>query len=145
MVIGVSDAIHLLMKYHEEIYRGKNKNAALNNVIIDIGGALFLTSFTTATGFLSLSITNVKILQEFGIIIGIGIGILFLITIIVMPIMLSFIKEPSEKHIKRLVSKKESSSTYRMVSLVKKSPLVTILSLAFGKFNLIYLDQSNIL
>ena len=122
MVIGVSDAIHLLMKYHEEIYRGKNKNAALNNVIIDIGGALFLTSFTTATGFLSLSITNVKILQEFGIIMGIGIGVLFLITIIVMPIMLSFIKEPSKKHIKRLVSKKESSSTYRMVSLVKKSP-----------------------
>ena len=86
MVIGVSDAIHLLMKYHEETHKNKDKNKALNNVIIDIGAALFLTSFTTATGFLSLSITNVRILQEFGIIMGIGIGVLFIITIIVMPI-----------------------------------------------------------
>ena len=122
MVIGVSDAIHLLMKYHEETHKNKDKNQALNNVIIDIGAALFLTSFTTATGFLSLSIANIKILQEFGIIMGIGIGVLFLVTIIVMPIMLSYIRRPSETHINRLIFKKESSSTYKMLSLVQNFP-----------------------
>ena len=122
MVIGVSDAIHLLMRYHEESHKNKDKNNALNNVIMDIGSALFLTSFTTATGFLSLSVANVKILQEFGIIMGIGIGILFLITIIVMPIILSYINKPSEKHINRLILKKESSSTHGMAYLVKNFP-----------------------
>ena len=128
MVIGVSDAIHLLMKYHEETHRNKDKNKALNNVIIDIGAALFLTSFTTATGFLSLSITNVRILQEFGIIMGIGIGVLFIITIIVMPIILSYVKQPSQKHIDRLIFKKEYSSTYKMVYLVKNYPKIIIFS-----------------
>ncbi len=126
MVIGVSDAIHLLMKYHEETHRNKDKNKALNNVIIKIGSALFLTSFTTATGFLSLSITNVKILQEFGIIMGIGIGVLFVVTIIVMPIILSYVNEPPQKHIDRLIFKKEFSSTYKMVYLVKNYPKVII-------------------
>ena len=122
MIIGVSDAIHLLMKYHEEVYKIDNKNKALYNVIMDIGSALFLTSFTTAVGFLSLSITNIRILQEFGIIMGIGIAILFLITIIVMPIILSYIDKPSESHIKRLMIKKESSSTHYLLTLVKKYP-----------------------
>ncbi|MDC0145143.1 MMPL family transporter [bacterium] len=126
MVIGVSDAIHLLMKYHEESHRNQNKNKSLNNVIIDIGAALFLTSFTTATGFLSLSITNVKILQEFGIIMGIGIGVLFIVTIIVMPIILSYVDSPPQKHIDRLIFKKESSSTYKMVYLVKNYPKIII-------------------
>tara|TARA_B100002051_G_scaffold48785_1_gene43438 strand:+ start:7776 stop:10358 length:2583 start_codon:yes stop_codon:yes gene_type:complete len=122
MIIGVSDAIHLLMKYHEEVYKNENKNKALSNVIIEIGSALFLTSFTTAVGFLSLSITNIRILQEFGIIMGIGIAILFLITIIVMPIILSYIDKPSKKHIKRLMIKKKSSLTHSLLSLVNKYP-----------------------
>jgi len=126
MVIGVSDAIHLLMKYHEEIYKTKNKDSALHNVITHIGSALFLTSFTTAVGFLSLSVANIKILQEFGIIMGIGIGVLFLITIIVMPIILSYIDEPSQFHIKRLISKKESSLSYGMAHLAQHYPKLII-------------------
>ena len=122
MIIGVSDAIHLLMKYHEEAYSNIDKNNALQNVIVEIGAALLLTSFTTAIGFLSLSIANIKILQEFGIIMAIGICILFLITIIVMPIVLSYIKKPDEKHIKRLILKKDSSLTYFFQNLVNKRP-----------------------
>ena len=125
MIIGVSDAIHLLMKYHEEVYKNDSKNNALYKVIVEIGSALFLTSFTTAVGFLSLSITNIKILQEFGIIMGIGIGIL-LITVIVMPIILSYINKPSEKHIKRLMIKKKSSSTHSLLKLVKNYPKAII-------------------
>ena len=126
MVIGVSDAIHLLIKYHEEIHKLNNKKKALDNVIKEIGSALFLTSFTTATGFLSLSIANIRILQEFGIIMGIGIGILFIITIIVMPIILLYIKEPSIKHIDRLILKKKTSSTHGMSRLVQTMPKTII-------------------
>ena len=122
MVIGVSDAIHLLMKYHEEIDINKEKKRALHRVIVKIGSALFLTSFTTSVGFLSLGITNVKILQEFGIIMGIGIGILFLITITLMPVMLYYIKIPNQIHIDRLVRKKESTLSYKILSFVKKRP-----------------------
>ena len=66
MVIGVSDAIHILIKYHENLNEDLDKNNALNKVIKEIGSALFLTSFTTAIGFFSLMLTNIRITKEFG-------------------------------------------------------------------------------
>ena len=123
MVIGVSDAIHLLMKYHEEIHRYKGKKRdALNSVIVKIGSALFLTSFTTAIGFMSLAITNVRILQEFGVIMGVGIFTLFIITVTVMPIMLYYISPPSKIHINRLILKEDSSFSFWLSSIVKNRP-----------------------
>ena len=47
MVIGCSNAIHIQMKYHEGLYGKKDKLRSLRDVISRMGGALFLTSFTT--------------------------------------------------------------------------------------------------
>tara|TARA_Y100001968_G_scaffold203329_1_gene186641 strand:+ start:1029 stop:3605 length:2577 start_codon:yes stop_codon:yes gene_type:complete len=128
MIIGVSDAIHLLMKYHEEINKNKNKTQSLEKVIQKIGSALFLTSFTTAVGFLSLSITNIRILQEFGVIMGVGIGILFIVTILVMPIMLFYIQIPKSVHIERLILKRKKSLSFQSLKAVQDYPKVIILS-----------------
>ena len=127
MIIGVSDAIHLLMKYHEEINKNSNKRSALEVVIEKIGSALFLTSFTTAVGFMSLSITNIRILQEFGVIMGVGIGILFIITIIIMPIMLLYIGVPEKTHINRLILKRKKSLSFQSLKAVQQYPKVIIL------------------
>ncbi len=126
MIIGVSDAIHLLMKYHEEINKNKSKRKSLEIVVDKIGTALFLTSFTTAVGFMSLSITNIRILQEFGVIMGVGIGILFLITIIIMPIMLVYIDIPKRIHIKRLILKRKKSLSFQSLKAVQDYPKVII-------------------
>jgi len=126
MIIGVSDAIHLLMKYHEEINKNSNKRSTLEVVIEKIGSALFLTSFTTAVGFMSLSITNIRILQEFGVIMGVGIGILFIITIIIMPIMLLYINVPDKIHIERLILKRKKSLSFQSLKAVQKYPKVVI-------------------
>ncbi len=128
MIIGVSDAIHLLMKYHEEIGKKNNKKDCLENVIQKIGSALFLTSFTTAAGFLSLSITNVKILQEFGIIMAVGIGVLFIVTIVVMPIMLLYFNTPHKKHIDRLILKRKKTFSFKSLQTVQKYPKFIIAS-----------------
>ena len=126
MIIGVSDAIHLLMKYHEEINKNSNKRSTLEVVIEKIGSALFLTSFTTAVGFMSLSITNIRILQEFGVIMGVGIGILFIVTIIIMPIMLLYINIPDKIHIERLILKRKKSLSFQSLKAVQKYPKVVI-------------------
>ena len=55
------------MKYHEcRAGRWKYK-LAVRRVIKELGGALFLTSLTTAVGFFSLMMTNIRITQEFGL------------------------------------------------------------------------------
>ena len=131
MIIGVSDAIHLLMKYHEEINKNKDKKYALKKVIQKIGSALFLTSFTTAVGFLSLSITNIRILQEFGVIMGVGIGILFIITILIMPIMLFYINIPKSIHIERLILKRKKSLSFQSLKAVQEYPKAIIVTSFF--------------
>ena len=146
MIIGVSDAIHLLIKYHEEIHKDKNKRNALEQVIQKIGSALFLTSFTTAVGFLSLSITNIRILQEFGVIMGVGIGILFMITILVMPIMLFYIKIPDSIHIERLILKRKKSLSFQSLKAVQDYPKVIIISsvivLLFSVYGIMQIDSN---
>ena len=102
-IIGVSDCIHILIKYHESLKDGLSKEDSITQVIKEIGYALFLTSFTTAVGFFSLGLTNIKIIREFGFLVGIGVILMFLITIIFLPIILSFIRIPKKKHIQRLV------------------------------------------
>lgn len=102
-IIGVSDCIHILIKYHEKLYQGCGKIKAVDGVIQEIGAALFLTSFTTAVGFFSLMFTNIRIIQEFGFIVGVGVILMFVLTIIVIPLLLSFIEVPDKEHIKRLV------------------------------------------
>ena len=109
------------MKYHEEINKNKDKKYALKKVIQKIGSALFLTSFTTAVGFLSLSITNIRILQEFGVIMGVGIGILFIITILIMPIMLFYINIPKSIHIERLILKRKKSLSTTWGNFIRKN------------------------
>ena len=103
IIIGASNAIHLLMKYHEGLSQGLKQDKALYRVIRQIGGALFLTSFTTAVGFSSLVFTNIRITKEFGLIVGFGVILMFIITIIVMPIILNCIRPPEKEHIHRLI------------------------------------------
>ena len=80
---------------------------------------------------MSLAITNVRILQEFGIIMGVGIVTLFIVTITVMPILLFYIKLPSKKDINRLIFKKESSFSFKLSLIVKRYPKYIILFSSF--------------
>ncbi len=131
MIIGCSNAIHLMIKYHEGLSLGLGRRGSLDRVITEIGGALFLTSFTTAIGFFSLMMTNIRITQEFGFIVGVGVVVMFILTIIILPILLSFLPLPKEKNIKRLVEGEEFKAAERLNDWSRLHPkfvlLVTIL------------------
>ena len=103
LIIGCSNAIHIQMKYHEGLFAGKSQISALREVISKIGGALFLTSFTTSIGFLSLCMTNIRLTREFGFILGVGVFVMFFMMITVLPLMLLISKKPKSQMSKRLV------------------------------------------
>lgn len=121
-IIGVSDCIHILIKYHEKLYQGCKKLTAVDGVIREIGAALFITSFTTAIGFLSLFFTNIRIIQEFGFIVGFGVILMFIFTIIIVPVLLSFIEVPDKEHIKRLVEGGRLQTAERLNKWILKHP-----------------------
>lgn len=102
IIIGVPNCIYLINKFHHEFYHHGNRMKALYRVIIRIGSATFLTNLTTAAGFATFIFTKTRILREFGIIASINVMGIFLISLIVIPVIFSFLPNPRERHLKHL-------------------------------------------
>jgi uncharacterized protein len=102
VTIGITNAIYLLNKYHVEYVKRKNKMEAIRIVVQKMGLATFLTNLTVAIGFLTLLVTDITVLREFGIVAGINIIVLFVVSLVMIPGILSWMPEPSSKHLKHL-------------------------------------------
>ncbi|MDZ7848322.1 MAG: MMPL family transporter [Owenweeksia sp.] len=98
IVIGVPNCIFLINKYHAEYKYHKNKIRAVQRVIRKIGAATLLTNATTALGFAALILTESVVLQEFGTIASLNILMVFVISIIIIPIYYSFSRNPKKRH-----------------------------------------------
>ncbi len=102
IVIGVPNCIFLINKYHNEYKEHKNQILSVQRVIRRIGAATLLTNTTTALGFAALILTDSIILREFGIVASINILMVFVISIIIIPISYSFSKVPKPRHYSHL-------------------------------------------
>jgi uncharacterized protein len=102
VTIGITNAIYLLNKYHLEYEKCRNKVEAITGVVKKMGLATFLTNLTVAIGFLTLLSTDIIILREFGIVAGINIMVLFLVSLIMIPSIFSWLPTPTERHLRHL-------------------------------------------
>lgn len=105
IVIGIPNVVFILNKYHNEIRRHNNKIKSIQRVIRKIGNASFLTNLTTALGFGTFIFTSSKILVEFGVIASINIMCVYVICLLVIPILFSYMPVPSEKKLEHLDNK----------------------------------------
>lgn len=105
IVIGIPNCIFLLNKYHSEYKNHGNQIKALSRVIQKIGNAIFLTNTTTSLGFATFIFTKSAILIEFGILAAIDIFVVFILSILIIPIIFSFLKAPKDRHTKHLENK----------------------------------------
>ena len=102
IVIGVPNCIFLMTKFHQEIKLHGNKTKALSRVIQKIGTATFLTNLSTSLGFMTFIFTNSDRLIEFGLAASMNIMLVFVISICILPIFLSFQSIPKKRHLKHL-------------------------------------------
>ncbi len=93
-VVGMSDAVHILNRYIEELRSGKEKMDAIKITFKEVGMATFFTSLTTAVGFITLMMVTIKPIQEFGLYTAIGVILAFAVAIILLPATLSLTKKP---------------------------------------------------
>ncbi|EMR00744.1 efflux RND transporter permease subunit [Cesiribacter andamanensis] len=97
-VVGMSDVVHILTKYIEELRNGLPKQQALRLTLKEIGLATFLTSLTTAIGFLTLLTANILPIRDFGLYVAIGVFAAFVLAFTVMPAVLALMKTPKVVH-----------------------------------------------
>lgn len=87
-VVGMSDVVHILTKYFEELRRGQGKIESIRVAFREVGIATFLTSLTTAVGFLTLLTTSIKPIANFGVYIAIGVFLAYILAFTLLPAVL---------------------------------------------------------
>lgn len=81
LVVGMSDVVHLISKYIEELQKGNDKFLSLKNMVKKVGMATLLTSLTTALGFITLIGVKMKPVQSFGLYTAVGVVLAFVLAI----------------------------------------------------------------
>jgi len=114
IVIGIPNSIYLLNKYHQDFAKHGNKMKALSLMIRKIGLVTFITNFTTAIGFLVLVTTDITLLKEFGLVAGINILATFVVSMVLIPGIFSYLPAPKPAQLKHL----EFKITGRMLTLL---------------------------
>ncbi|MEW8281718.1 MAG: efflux RND transporter permease subunit [Candidatus Thiodiazotropha taylori] len=85
MVIGFTDAIHLMFAIQRRRIQGLSRVSASIAAIKDVGMACMLTSITTAIGFAVLILTDSTVIQELALHASIGVLLTFVAVVIFIP------------------------------------------------------------
>ena len=104
VVIGIPNCVYFLNKYHSEYYRNPNKMKSLLRMVDRMGIVTFFTNLTAAIGFGVFFFTKSTLLKEFGLVAGINILALFVISLVFIPAFFSFLPPPNVKHTQYLES-----------------------------------------
>tara|TARA_B110000977_G_scaffold27702_3_gene35198 strand:- start:20774 stop:23146 length:2373 start_codon:yes stop_codon:yes gene_type:complete len=102
IVIGVPNSIFLINKYHNEFKAHGNKSKALVRMIKRVGNITILTNTTTALGFATFILTSSQDLRQFGLVASLNIFAVFFLSLLLIPILLSYISPPKQRHTKHL-------------------------------------------
>ncbi|MGB8194085.1 MAG: MMPL family transporter [Chitinophagaceae bacterium] len=105
VVIGIPNCIYFLNKYHTAYSETNNRHEALVAMISRMGVVTLFCNLTAAIGFAVFALTKSAILKEFGIVAGVNIFLLFIISLILIPTVLSMQRPPKERHMRYLESK----------------------------------------
>jgi len=98
VVIGIPNCIYFLNKYHTSYNECGDASKSLITMISRMGIVTLFCNVSAAIGFAVFALTKSEILQEFGVVAGINIMVLFFISLILIPAVLSFLPPPKSRH-----------------------------------------------
>ena len=89
MTLAVADSIHLLVTMLQEMRNGRGKREAIVESLRINLQPVFLTSLTTAIGFLSMNFSDAPPFRHLGNITATGVGIAFILSVVFLPAVMS--------------------------------------------------------
>src|SRR5699024_8510832 len=131
IVIGIPNCVYLINKYQQEILVHGNQIKSVQRVIAKVGNATLLTNATTAMGFATFTLTNSTLLKEFGLVASINILAIFIISLIIIPILYSYMPLPKKKHLKHH-QKRWTNRFVNLVAYMVRKQRITIFFTAIG-------------
>ncbi|MBN2049233.1 MAG: MMPL family transporter [Spirochaetales bacterium] len=117
LTLGTSYTIHILNQYFRDLDHTVDSNQPITGSVFSVGRTIVMAAATTIIGFFSLLVTQLEQTRDFGLATSLGIFSCAVLSIFLLPGLLSRIRKPSKKQ----------------QNLVTSGPLVQFLD-ALGSF-----------
>ena len=141
ITIAITDAIHVIsdVRSSSNIQDHKHISASISKLF----RPMLITSITTCIGFFSLSLSEIDNIRSFGVLVGFSVLIAFVLSITLLPILLSKMALPELKE-----DKSNTFSTVRNSIATNSRWLIAVIiicaPLAFWGLPSVYVDQASI-
>jgi len=97
LIMGLTTGIHIINRYEYENRSVTNRRRALLYALRRVGYTTFLSSFTTSVGFLTLNLSPVSPIRQFGNEAAFGVMISYVISILLIPSLIELCKLSGSK------------------------------------------------
>ncbi len=127
VVVGVGDGIHLMSHYYDNVLEDPqgDSRVIVAKVMAELGAPLFMTSATTAVGFLSLLFAEMPPFKIFGLFTVIGILFCWLLSVTLLPAILVLLRPKVGDYLKKRqslrVRDEQSTLVKKLVALVERA------------------------
>jgi len=98
LTMAVADAVHLMVSYLHNLRRGESKQSAMIDSLKINFQPIFITSVTTAIGFLSMNFSDVPPFHDLGNVVAIGVMFAFILSITILPALMMLLPVRHAKH-----------------------------------------------
>lgn len=102
MTMAVADTVHLLVTFLHNLRKGMAKPDAMRDSLRINFQPIFITSITTAIGFLSMNFSDVPPFHDLGNVVAIGVMFAFVLSVTILPAMMMLmplrVKAQVEQH-----------------------------------------------
>lgn len=101
MTMAVADTVHLLVTFLHNLRKGQERHHAMRDSLRVNLQPIFITSITTAIGFLSMNFSDVPPFHDLGNVVAVGVMFAFVLSVTVLPALMMILplKVKPAKHI----------------------------------------------
>jgi len=140
IAVGVADCVHVMSSYLLFRRSGNDHEQALSQAYGKTGVPILLTTITTMAGMSSLAVTGMPQFVLFGFSSAAGVGLAFLYTIYLLPVLLDYWHPMQDKKVSNVVQEKKTL-TSSMKSFLKSIQVKALKFLCFFAKPVINLSQ----
>ncbi|MBF0105483.1 MAG: MMPL family transporter, partial [Deltaproteobacteria bacterium] len=145
LTISVADSIHILSDYYQWLIRGDSREAAIKKSFVDLFTPCVFNAATTIAGMLSLLVSSLRPVREFGLFSALGVGLALILSMTLIPVILSFASPPHRLFIERF----KSGLMHRALSFLasptlKRSVWILSVSAVLFAVSLFYLSKLDV-
>jgi len=115
MAIGIAYCIHVLNYYYEVVKTGSDRRTAVIETGLHMTAPVSMAGFTTVAGFLSLVNSFLIPQRQFGVVTAIGVCAAMVLSLVLIPALLSLLKVPERK-----VKKSDRGPITRVLSAIEQ-------------------------